>query len=109
MKPDLNELMKQAKQMQDKLKEAQDQILTIKVEGRAAADAVIAIMDGRHNVQEIRISNALLTEDKEIIEATIAAAINDAVRKVEKATNEKMKSLAAGMKLPEGFNLPGSD
>jgi DNA-binding YbaB/EbfC family protein len=105
---DLNfdELMKQAQEMQDKMKQAQDTIVGLKVVGEAGGGAVKIIMNGRHDALRVSINDAMKAGDKEVLEDTIAAAINDAVRKIEDETRNKMMEFAQSLQLPPGFKLP---
>ena len=106
MKGQLAGLMKQAQQMQENLKKAQDEIALMEIEGQAGAGMVKVVMTGRHDVKRVRIDPSLIGDDKEMLEDLIAAAVNDAVRRVEAATQEKMGGLASGMGLPPGMKLP---
>jgi DNA-binding YbaB/EbfC family protein len=106
MKNQLGELMKQAQAMQENMKQAQAAIAALEVEGEAGAGMVKVVMTGRHDVKRVSLDASLLSEDKDVLEDLIAAAVNDAVRKVEAATQEKMSGLSAGLALPAGFKLP---
>jgi hypothetical protein len=106
MKTQLADLMKQAQAMQDNMKKAQEAIAAIQVEGEAGAGLVKVVMTGRHDVRRVTIDPSLLGEDKDMLEDLVAAALNDAVRKVEAASQEKMAGLTAGLPLPPGFKLP---
>ena len=106
MKSGLGDLMKQAQQMQESMKIMQEQLATVEVEGQAGAGMVKVTMTCRHDVRYVSIDQSLLGEDKEMLEDLIAAAMNDAVRKVETAIKEKMSGFAAGMGLPPDFKLP---
>ena len=106
MKNQLAGLMKQAQSMQENMKKAQDEIAAMEVEGVAGAGMVKIVMTGRHDVRRVTIDASLLTEDKDILEDLVAAAMNDAVRKVEASSQEKMAGMAAGLPLPPGFKLP---
>lgn len=106
MKGQLAGLMKQAQQMQENLKKAQEEIAGMEVEGQAGAGMVKVVMTGRHDVKRVSIDPSLMGDDKEMLEDLIAAAVNDAVRRVEAATQEKMGGLAGGMGLPPGMKLP---
>lgn len=101
----LGNIMKQAQEMQDKLKSAQEELAAIEVEGVSGGDMVKVIMTCKHDVKRITIDPMLMQDDKEIIEDMVAAAVNDAVRKVEKTTQEKMSGLTSGLNIP-GLNLP---
>ena len=106
MKGGLGNLMKQAQMMQENMKKAQEQIAAMEVEGQSGAGMVKVLMNGRHDVKRVTIDPSLMSDDKEMLEDLIAAAVNDAVRKIETTTQEKMGSLTAGMGLPPGFKMP---
>jgi DNA-binding YbaB/EbfC family protein len=106
MKGQLSGLMKQAQQMQENLKKAQEEIAGMEVEGQAGAGMVKVVMTGRHDVRRVSIDPSLMSDDKEMLEDLIAAAVNDAVRRVEAATQEKMDGLTSGLELPPGMKLP---
>ena len=99
-------LMKQAQAMQDNLKRAQEELARIEVEGQAGAGLVKVTMTCRHDVKRVAIDPSLMSDDRDMLEDLIAAAVNDAVRRVEVTTQEKMAGLTAGMPLPPGFKLP---
>ena len=102
MKPDLGNLMKQAQQMQEKMQKAQQDLAKAEVLGEAGAGMVKVAMTGRHDVRRVHIDDSLMTEDKEVLEDLLAAAVNDAVRKVEKHNSEAMSGM-----MPEGMDIPG--
>lgn len=106
MKGQLAGLMKQAQQMQENLKKAQEEIARMEIEGQAGAGMVKVVMTGRHDVKRVSIDPSLMGDDKEMLEDLVAAAVNDAVRRVEAMTQEKMGGLASGMGLPPGMKLP---
>jgi len=106
MKNQLAGLMKQAQQMQDNLKQAQEDLARIEVEGQAGAGLVRVLMTCRHDVKRVTIDPSLLSEDRDMLEDLVAAAVNDAVRRVEAATQEKMSGLTMGMPMPPGMKLP---
>jgi DNA-binding YbaB/EbfC family protein len=106
MKNGLAGLMKQAQQMQENMKKAQEQLATIEVEGQAGAGLVKVVMTCRHDVKRVSIDNSLLGDDKDMLEDLVAAAVNDAVRRVETTVQEKMSGLTAGFSMPPGFKLP---
>jgi nucleoid-associated protein EbfC len=106
MKGQIAGLMKQAQQMQENLKKAQEEIAGMEVEGQAGAGMVKVVMTGRHDVKRMSIDPSLMSEDKDMLEDLIAAAVNDAVRRVEAATQEKMGGLTSGLGLPPGMKLP---
>jgi len=106
MKGGLGDLMQQAQQMQENMKNIQEQLAAVEIEGQSGAGMVKVTMTCRHDVKRVAIDQSLLGEDKEMLEDLITAAMNNAVRKVETAIQEKMSGLAAGMGLPPGFKLP---
>jgi DNA-binding YbaB/EbfC family protein len=106
MKGPIGNLMKQAQQMQENLQRAQEQIAQMEVTGEAGAGMVKVVMTGRHDVKRVDIDPALLQEDKSMLEDLLAAAVNDAVRRVEQVSKEKLSGLTAGMQLPPGMKLP---
>ncbi|RJG42233.1 YbaB/EbfC family nucleoid-associated protein [Motilimonas pumila] len=99
-------LMKQAQQMQDKMQQAQEDIAKMEVVGEAGAGMVKVTMLGNHNVRRIEIDESLMEDDKEMIEDLVAAAINDAVRRVEEESKSKMADVTGGMQLPPGMKMP---
>jgi DNA-binding YbaB/EbfC family protein len=103
---DFNELMKQAQQMQEQFKEAQQNLVSLIVEGQSGAGLVSIKINGRHDVVGISLDDSIMSEDKSFVEDLIAAAFNDAVRKLEDKSKETMGSMAGGFKLPEGFKFP---
>lgn len=104
MKANLNQLLKQAQQMQAKMQEAQNELTKMIVTGESGAGMVRVEMNGRHDVKRVSLDDNLLKEEKEVLEDLIAAAINDAVRKVEKVSREKLTNLTSGIQLPPGFD-----
>ena len=106
MKGQLAGLMKQAQAMQDNLKRAQEELALIEVEGQSGAGLVKITMTCKHDVKRITIDPSLLAEDKDMLEDLVAAAFNDAVRRAEEVSTEKMGKLTAGMPLPPGMKFP---
>lgn len=106
MKAGLGGLMKQAQMMQENMKKMQEQLASVEVEGAAGAGMVKVTMTCRYDVKRVSIDPSLLTDDKDMLEDLVAAAMNDAVRKVEATSQEKMGSLTSGMGLPAGFKMP---
>ncbi|MDD3448806.1 MAG: YbaB/EbfC family nucleoid-associated protein [Gammaproteobacteria bacterium] len=106
MKGGLGNLMKQAQKMQENLQKAQEELANLEVGGEAGAGLVKVVMTGRHDVRRVSIDPSLLEEDREMLEDLLAAAVNDAVRKVEQVTQERMAGVAGGMGLPPGMKLP---
>ena len=98
--------MKQAQQMQAQMAEAQEELAQLEVQGEAGGGMVKLVMTCRHEVKRIEIDDVLVGEDKDMLEDIVAAAFNDALRKVEKTTQEKYSGMTAGMGLPGGFKLP---
>ena len=106
MKGGLAGLMKQAQQMQENMKKMQEELATIEVEGQSGAGMVKVTMTCRHDMKRVVIDESLLKDDKDMLEDLIAAAMNDAVRRAEATTQEKMGGMTAGMGLPPGMKLP---
>jgi DNA-binding YbaB/EbfC family protein len=106
MKGGLAGLMKQAQQMQENMKRVQEELATVEVEGQAGAGLVKVVMTCRHDVKRIAIDPSVLSDDKEMLEDLIAAAFNDAVRRVDSMVQEKMGGFTAGLQLPPGMKLP---
>ena len=106
MKNQLSGLMKQAQQMQDNMRKAQEDLAQTEVEGQSGAGLVKVLMTCRHDVKRVTIDPSLLGEDRDMLEDLVAAAFNDAVRRVETTTQEKMADVTKGMPMPAGFKLP---
>jgi hypothetical protein len=106
MKNQLAGLMKQAQAMQDNLRKAQEELATMEVEGQSGAGLVKVQMTCKHDVKRVTIDPSLLADDKDMLEDLVAAAINDAVRRVEQTTQDKMGKLTAGMPNIPGLKLP---
>lgn len=102
----INELMKQAQQMQQKMQQLQEEAAKAEVTGESGAGMVKVVMNGRHDVRKVSIDPDVLKEDKEFLEDLLAAAVNDAVRKVEEAQRKQMEKLTGGMQMPPGFQMP---
>ncbi len=105
--PGLGDLMKKAQEMQKQMQSIQKEIAEMEVSGKSGGNMVEVVMNGQHNAKRVALDESIMKEDKSIIEDLIVAAINDAVSKIEKGTRDRMSSLT-GIKLPDGFNLPGS-
>ncbi|WP_131783615.1 YbaB/EbfC family nucleoid-associated protein [Legionella gresilensis] len=103
MNQNLANLMKEAQKMQQRMQEAQEQLTKLQVRGEAGSGMVVVEMNGRHDVLKVTIKPSLAEEDIELIEDLVAAAVNDAVRKVEKASKEKISQLTAGLNIPTDF------
>ncbi len=106
MKGGIGGLMKQAQQMQENMQKMQEQLASVEVEGQAGAGMVKVTMNCRHDVKRVSIDDSLIGEDKEMLEDLLAAAVNDAVRRVEQTSQEKMSGFTSGLNLPPGFKLP---
>jgi len=106
MKGQLAGLMKQAQAMQHNLKRAQDELAQLEVEGQSGAGLVKVVMTCKHDVKRLTIDPSLLADDKDMLEDLVAAAFNDAVRRAEQVSQEKMGKLTAGLPLPPGMKLP---
>ena len=106
MKSQFDGILKQAQQVQEQLQRAQEEVARVEVQGEAGAGMVKVIMTGKHDVRRVEIEPALLTGDRQMLEDLVAAAVNDANRRVESATQERMSRVASGMGLPPGFKLP---
>lgn len=102
----LGQLMKQAQQMQESMQKAQDELASLEVTGEAGGGMVKVVMSCKHDVRRLDIEDSLLQDDKEMLEDLIAAAFNDAIRKVEQTTQEKLSGLTGGLALPAGMKLP---
>jgi DNA-binding YbaB/EbfC family protein len=109
MKGGMAGLMKQAQQMQEKMQKMQEELANAEVTGQSGGGLVSVVMTGRHDVKRVSIDQSLMStdeDDKEVLEDLIAAALNDAVRKIEQSSQEKMGGMTAGMQLPPGFKMP---
>ena len=106
MKGGIGGMMKQAQKMQENMQKAQEELADMEVTGKAGGGMVSVIMNGRHDVKRVSIDDSLLTEDKDMLEDLVAAAVNDAVQQVEKTSQEKMSGMMGGMQLPPGMKLP---
>jgi DNA-binding YbaB/EbfC family protein len=106
MKGSITELMQQAQKMQADLQKKQEELARAEVTGESGAGLVRVVMTGRHDVKRVTIDDSVFSEDKEVLEDLLAAAVNDAVRKVEAHNKDAMSGLAAGLDLPGGFKLP---
>ncbi|PAV10672.1 YbaB/EbfC family nucleoid-associated protein [Arsenophonus sp. ENCA] len=102
----LGNLMKQAQQMQEKMQKVQEEIANMEVTGESAAGLVKVTINGAHNCRRIEIDPSLMADDKDMLEDLIAAAFNDAARRIEEAQKEKMANVSNGMQLPPGFKMP---
>jgi DNA-binding YbaB/EbfC family protein len=106
IKGGLGNLMKQAQQMQANMQRIQEELGSIEVEGQSGSGMVKIVMTCKHEVKRIMIDDSLLSDDKDMLEDLIAAAFNDAARKAETTSQQKMSSATAGMPIPPGMKLP---
>jgi DNA-binding YbaB/EbfC family protein len=106
MKNQLAGLMQQAQKMQENVKRLNDELANIEVEGQSGAGMVKVTLTCKYKARRVSIDPSLLGEDRDMLEDLVAAAFNDAVRRAEEASQERMASLTAGMPLPPGFKLP---
>ena len=106
IKGGLGNIMKQAQEMQEKMQQVQEEVARAEVHGEAGAGMVKVTMNGRHDVSKVDIDPSVMEEDKELLEDLLAAAVNDAVRKVEANSKAKMEEVTSGMNLPPGFKMP---
>ncbi len=106
MKGGMGNLMKQAQEMQEKMQRIQEEVAKAEVLGEAGAGMVKVTMNGRHDVSNVDIDPSVMEEDKELLEDLLAAAVNDAVRKVEASSKAKMEEATEGLNLPPGFKMP---
>jgi len=106
MKGGLGAMMKQAQQMQEKMQKAQEDVASLEIEGQAGGGLVKVVMTGRHELRKVEIDPSLMTDDKEMLEDLVAAAVNDASQKLESKSKEVMEGATSGMQLPPGMKLP---
>ncbi len=106
MKNALAGIMQQAQKMQDNFKKAQEELEAIEVQGESGGGLVSILMTGKREVRKVNIDPSLIGDDKDMLEDLVAAAINDAVHKVNKLKKEKMADVTAGIPIPPGFQMP---
>jgi DNA-binding YbaB/EbfC family protein len=106
MRGNIGQLMKQAQMMQENMRRMQEQLATVEVEGQSGAGMVRVRMNCRHEVKRVVIDPSLVGDEREMLEDLVAAAFNDAARRVEQTVSEKMSGVTAGLGLPAGFKLP---
>jgi len=106
MKGGLGNLMKQAQKMQEEMQRMQEELANMEVIGQAGGGMVSVVMTGRHDLKRVSIDDSLMQDDKEMLEDLVAAAVNDAVRQLEKTSQERMSGLTSGMNLPGGMKFP---
>jgi len=102
----MGNLMKQAQKMQEQMQESQAALANAEFTGTSGAGLVQVVMTGRHDVKRVQLDDSLMSEDKEMLEDLLAAAVNDAVRKVEQTSQNNMSDMTAGMGMPAGFKMP---
>lgn len=105
MKGGLGNIMKQAQKMQENMQQAQQELANMEVQGESGGGMIKVTMTGRHDLKQVNIDDAVM-DDKEMLEDLIAAAVNDAVRKIEASSQERMAGMTSGINLPPGFKLP---
>ncbi len=106
MRGPLGNIMQQAQRMQDDLKRAQEELMTLEVTGQAGGGMVKVTMSGKHEVRAVHIDKTAIGDDVEMLEDLVTAACNDAVNKIAEITQERMAAVTGGMTLPAGFKLP---
>ncbi len=106
MKGAMGNMMKQAQKMQEDMQKAQAEIASMEVEGQAGGGMVKVVMNGRHELRNVQLDDSLMSDDKDMLEDLLAAAVNDAVRKIEVESSSRMSGLTAGLNLPGGMKLP---
>ena len=106
MKGGMGNMMRQAQKMQEDMQKAQEEIANMEVEGQSGGGMVKVVMNGRHELRKVELDASLMSDDKEMIEDLVAAAVNDAVRKIEQQSSERMSGVTAGLNLPGGMKLP---
>ena len=102
----MGNMMRQAQKMQEDMKKAQEEVANMEAEGQAGGGMVKVLMNGRHELRKVELDDSLMSDDKEMIEDLLAAAVNDAVRKIEQQSAERMSSVTEGLNLPGGMKLP---
>ena len=106
MRGNIGQLMKQAQMMQENMRRMQEQLASMEVEGQSGSGTVKVVMTCKHEVRRVTIDPSLASDDREMLEDLVAAAFNDAARRVEATVAEKMSGMSAGMGLPPGLKLP---
>ena len=106
MKPNIGQLMRQAQQLQANMQKAQEQLGSLEVTGESGGGMVKIVMNGRHEVRRVQIDQAIAVSDREMLEDLVAAACNDATRRVAEAIQQHMAGAMGGMQLPPGMKLP---
>ena len=106
MKGGIGNIMKQVQQAQENMQKAQAELANLEVTGEAGGGMVKVVMTGTHDVRRVHVDTALIGDDREMLEDLVAAAINDALRRVEAESKSRLSGLAAGLELPGGMKLP---
>lgn len=106
MKNPLANLMQQAQKMQENLQKAQEELAALEVQGESGGGLVRIVMNGKREVKKVSIDESLVKEDRDMLEDLVAAAVNDAINRVNRLKQEKMAALTGGIELPAGFKLP---
>ncbi len=106
LKDGMGSLLKQAQKMQEDMQKAQEKLAETESIGNAGGGLVKVVMNGRHDVKRVDIDDSLMQEEKSMLEDLLAAAVNDAVRKIEKAQQDNMSHLTSGLNIPPGFKMP---
>jgi len=106
MKPDLGLLLQKAQKMQEQMQQAQEELAELEVQGEAGGGLVQVTMTGQNEVRRISIDDALIAEDRDMLEDVVAAAVNDTLRKVKKTVEQKYAGMGSGLGLPAGLKLP---
>lgn len=102
----MGNIMKQAQEMQKNMQKAQEELANLEVTGEAGAGMVKVVMTGKHDIKKVEIDDSLMQDDKDMLEDLIAAAVNDANRRVEQTSQEKLSALTGGMQMPPGMKFP---
>ncbi len=102
----MGNMMKQAQMMQERLQKVQEEIAAMEVTGEAGAGMVKVVMSGTHEVRKVQIDDSVASEDKDILEDLLVAAFNDANRRVEETSKQKMATVTGGIQLPPGLKMP---
>jgi len=106
MKGGIGNIMKQAQKMQEEMVKAQEELAALEVTGQSGGGLVTIVMTGKHAVKRVSIDDSLLADDKDMLEDLVAAAVNDAVHKLESETQSRMSGMTAGLNLPPGMKMP---
>ncbi len=102
----MGNIMKQAQEMQERMQKVQEELADLEVTGEAGAGMVKITVTCNHNVRRVDIDPSLMEDDKDMVEDLVAAAFNDAVRRIQETSKERMGDVTGGMPLPPGFKMP---